>query len=156
MVFCLRKCTPEDRNLIIEFLNERWGSPLIALGNRLIDASALPAVTTEPVGQGLATFDLDEGQLISLDATVPGQGLGTALLEATAAEFRAAGHLEMRVTTTNDNLDALRFYQRRNFRLVAIKPDAVEAARRLKPTIPLVGAYGIPVRDEIVLVRSLV
>jgi hypothetical protein len=54
------------------------------------------------------------------------------------------------LTTTNDNLDALRFYQRRGFRISAVRPRAVERARAtLKPEIPEVGAYGIPVRDEI-------
>jgi hypothetical protein len=56
------------------------------------------------------------------------------------------------LVTTNDNLDALRFYQRRGFRLAKLRRGAVDAARsRLKPTIPEVGSFGIPIRDEIVL-----
>ena len=58
--------------------------------------------------------------------------------------------------TTNDNLSALRFYQRRGFRLVKIWPGAVDAARKsLKPTIPQVGQNGIPIHDEIDLCRML-
>jgi hypothetical protein len=57
--------------------------------------------------------------------------------------------------TTNDNLDALRFYQRRGLRLVGLAPDAVAASRRLKPGIPEIGAYGIPLRDELTLELSL-
>jgi hypothetical protein len=54
--------------------------------------------------------------------------------------------------TTNDNVDALRFYQRRGFRLAALRTRAVdELRRRLKPTIPAVGEHGIPIRDEIEL-----
>jgi hypothetical protein len=59
------------------------------------------------------------------------------------------------LTTTNDNLDALRFYQRREFRLVTVRPNAVEESRRLKPQIPDVGCYDIPIRDELDLVREL-
>jgi len=55
------------------------------------------------------------------------------------------------VTTTNDNLDALRFYQRRGFRLVALRPGAVDGARGPKPSLPQIGAYGIPLHDEIEL-----
>jgi ribosomal protein S18 acetylase RimI-like enzyme len=56
------------------------------------------------------------------------------------------------VLTTNDNVDALRFYQRRGFRLVELRPGAVDAAREvLKPEIPRAGAYGVPLRDELVL-----
>ena len=52
----------------------------------------------------------------------------------------------------NDNVDALRFYQRRGMRLVRLWPDAVTQARKLlKPEIPLVGADGITVRDELEL-----
>ena len=57
--------------------------------------------------------------------------------------------------TTNDNLRALRFYQRRGFRLKELRPGAVNDARRLKPQIPLYGADGIPMRDEIELIASL-
>jgi hypothetical protein len=34
-------------------------------------------------------------------------------------------------------------------RLVALRPDAPAQARRVKPGIPLVRAYGIPLRDEL-------
>ena len=54
--------------------------------------------------------------------------------------------------TTNDHVDALRFYQRRGFQLAAVHRGAVEDSRgKLKPEIPVVGAYGIPLRDEIEL-----
>jgi hypothetical protein len=58
------------------------------------------------------------------------------------------------VITTNDNVDALRFYQRRGFCLAAVHRGAVDRSRAsLKPEIPAVGAYGIPLRDEIELER---
>lgn len=155
MPLVLRKSGPADREAISRFLEERWGSTRIALRGRLVDAADLPAITTDPVGLGLATYDVEAGELLSLDAVTPGRGIGTALVEAVAAELRQADHAVMRVTTTNDNLDALRFYQRRGFRITAIRPDAVDAARRLKPTIPLEGHFGIPIRDEIELVLKL-
>ena len=61
----------------------------------------------------------------------------------------------MWLITTNDNLNALRFYQGRGFRLVAVHPGAVEASRRLKPQIPELGSFGIPIRDELELELSL-
>jgi hypothetical protein len=73
-----------------------------------------------------------------------------------SAAVRAAGLSRIWVVTTNDNLDALRFYQRRGFRLLALRPAAVDAARRsLKPSIGTVGSYGIPLRDELELVLDL-
>jgi hypothetical protein len=55
----------------------------------------------------------------------------------------------------NDDVEALRFYQRRDFRLAELHVGTADAARERKPWIPLVGAHGIPVRDELVLVRQL-
>jgi len=57
--------------------------------------------------------------------------------------------------TTNDNLLALGFYQRRGFHICAVNPDAITEARKIKPSIPQIGLEGIPLRDEIVLEISL-
>jgi hypothetical protein len=81
--------------------------------------------------------------------------VGSALLDAAAATARAEGCARLRLITTNDNLDALRFYQRRGFRLVALRPGAVDVARVLKPQIPRTGDFGIAVRDELELEREL-
>jgi hypothetical protein len=76
-------------------------------------------------------------------------------MEAVAANARQLRCHEIRLTTTNDNLDAIRFYQRRGLRLVALRPGAVDRARLEKPEIPRVGDYGIPLRDEIDLARRV-
>jgi hypothetical protein len=59
------------------------------------------------------------------------------------------------LVTTNDNLDALRFYQRRSWRLVQVNRDAVDFASVLKPLIPKIGAYAIEIHDEIELEYAL-
>lgn len=40
-------------------------------------------------------------------------------------------------------------------RLVAVHQGAVDAARRLKPAIPLIGKHGIPIHDELELELEL-
>jgi ribosomal protein S18 acetylase RimI-like enzyme len=82
------------------------------------------------------------------------QGVGSALIEAVTASSRV-GFEAIRLSTTNDNVDALRFYQRRGFRLTALRPGAVDESRRLKPTISMNGQHGIPIHDELDLVRPL-
>lgn len=59
------------------------------------------------------------------------------------------------MVTTNDNLRALALYQRRGFRLVALRCGAVDDARRRKTSIPEVGDGGIPLHDELELARLL-
>ena len=51
--FDLRKSSPTDREAIVEFLTTRWGSPLVLLRGKLIDASTLPAFMTDPPGLGV-------------------------------------------------------------------------------------------------------
>ena len=58
------------------------------------------------------------------------------------------------LTTTNDNLPALGLYQSLGFRIVRVRPDAVTRAREVKPQIPVTGYRGIPMRDELDLVRE--
>jgi RimJ/RimL family protein N-acetyltransferase len=51
--------------------------------------------------------------------------------------------------TTNDNAPAQRFYERLGFRLVLVREGELRRSRLLKPEIPLVGAGGVPIRDEL-------
>jgi GNAT superfamily N-acetyltransferase len=72
-----------------------------------------------------------------------------------AESARAAGCRRLWLITTNDNLPALRFYQKRGFVLVRLHRGAVAGSRRLKPEIPLTGSEGIPIRDELELELEL-
>jgi GNAT superfamily N-acetyltransferase len=153
----MRLRRPEDQTWIDQVLADRWGPPgLVVAHGELFDPRTLSAFIAGD-REGLATFriaaDRSFAELVTLDALAPRRGVGTALVDALRTYLRAEGVPLLRVTTTNDNLDALRFYQRRGFRIVAVRPGAVDAARRLKPSIPAVGAYGIPLSDEIELER---
>ena len=102
----------------------------------------------EPIGVALWHVAGDETELTYLWAFEAGARIGTRLMEAMSERVATA----IWVVTTNDNVDALRFYQRRGFRLRELRPGAVDAARRdLKPAIP-VERDGIAIRDEIELV----
>jgi ribosomal protein S18 acetylase RimI-like enzyme len=95
-------------------------------------------------------------ELTSIAADPPRKGIGSKLMDAVLVAARAAGCTRIWPTTTNDNLDALRFYQRRGFRLEALRPGAVDRAReRLKPELPEIGSHGIPMRDELDLALML-
>lgn len=105
-------------------------------------------------GLSVAAYRLAAGdcELVLLEAFERGHGTGTALLDAVVEQARAAGARRLWLVTTNDNVDALGFYQRRGLHLVPLWPDAVTQARTLlKPEIPLIGDHGIAIRDEIEL-----
>ena len=95
-------------------------------------------------------------EIVSIDAQPQHAGIGSMLLGAAIRAAREEGYTVLWLTTTNDNLDAIRFYQRRGFRLSALRPGAVDRAREaLKPEIPEVGSYGIRMSDELDLELDL-
>jgi len=93
--------------------------------------------------------------VVSIDAVVKGAGAGTVLLAAAVEQAERAGLRRLWLVTTNDNLDALRFYQRRGMRMVKVTPGALDESRRIKPGIPLVGDFGIEIHDELRLEMRL-
>ncbi len=155
----IRASTNADRDWVRDFVREHWGSEIVVSRGHKYDPSGLPGFVAEQDEQviGLATYHIDGDtcELMTLDSLVEGRGVGIALVEAVVEAARAAGCLRLWFITTNDNVDALRFYQKRGFRLVALYPDAIAESRKLKPEIPLVGAHGIPIRDEIALEKRL-
>ena len=92
---------------------------------------------------------------MTIESTKPGIGIGTMLIKAVTQTAREAGCKRLWLITTNDNLHALHFYQKRGFRLVTVHRNAVDAARQLKPRIPLIGNDQIPLHDEIELEMML-
>jgi GNAT superfamily N-acetyltransferase len=144
-----------DRADIVALLVESWGSTTVVSRGRVHDAGTLPVkiATCDGALVGLATFHLeeDECELVTLDSTEQGHGIGSALLAAVTEEAVQRGAHRLWLITSNDNLDALRFYQRRGMRLCAIHRDAIDQARLVKPSIPLVGNFGIAIRDELEL-----
>jgi ribosomal protein S18 acetylase RimI-like enzyme len=151
----VRPLRDDERDWLAERLRESWGSPEVVSRGRLRDASRLEALVCEEGNRslGVATLELRRGdcELVTIDAFEGGRGAGTALLKAAVERARAEGCGRLWLITTNDNLRALRFYQRRGLRLAALHPGGSDEARRLKPEIPEVGYHGIPIRDELEL-----
>lgn len=150
----VRDLRPADLPRAEALLEEGLGGRLQARRGELIDVLDRPGLVAEAGGTlaGLLTYDPQraECELVAIVAAVRGQGIGSALV---AALRDRVPDRPIWVVTTNDNLDALRFYQRRGFRLRALRAGAVdEARRRIKPAIPEIGAHGIPLRDELELV----
>ena len=65
------------------------------------------------------------------DALREGAGVGRRLIEAVAEADRAQGARELVVMTANDNLRALRLYQRTGFRLYELRAGGVQVAGAL-------------------------
>ena len=152
--FQIRPLNIEDKNWIPQFITERWGAEFIVAHGKIYYPRDLPGFVALKGAEraGLITYCLAEKncEIVSIDSLVQSVGIGTALIEAVTGVARESACKRVWLTTTNDNLNALRFYQKRGFVLVTIHQNAVNVARQYKP-IPLTGANGIPIRDEIEL-----
>ena len=153
----VRAAGPADAALVVELLTGSWGGTVVVAHGRRYDAASLPALLAWRGARavGLLTYEVgaDAWEIVTIDAVEPRAGVGTALLTEVAERAWAAGAERIWLITTNDNLDALRFYQRRGMRIVGVSPGAVDAARKMKPSIPLIGMHGIELHDEIILER---
>jgi len=145
----------DDGDWVAALLKDRWGCTRIVSRGRVHEADTLPGFVATQEGErvGLLTYSVDgkECEIVTIDSLAGGKRIGSALLEAARDFAVSAGCSRLWLITTNDNLDALRFYQKREFVLVAVHRNAISQSRRLKPGIPLIGKDGIPLRDEIEL-----
>lgn len=146
----IRAKVPADEAWVRERLTERWVSAVVASTSGLHDAATLDGLVAELDGEtvGLLTYRFADGECeaVTVDAYESGKGIGTALLRAVADLARALGCRRAWLTTTNDNLPALRFYQRQGWDLVRLHHGAVDEWRRtVNPTIPERGLDDIPI-----------
>jgi hypothetical protein len=134
---------------------DAWGSIRVVTRGRLTeDVTRLPGFVAEapagtPIGFVLLRVEDGEAEVVVLQSLRRGRGAGTALLDAARTSALEAGCRRLWLVTTNDNLHALRFYQRRGWSWIAMHRDAVVESRRLKPEISALGADGIPILHEL-------
>jgi ribosomal protein S18 acetylase RimI-like enzyme len=151
----IRAFTDADRPWAERLLGENFGGRLQVRLGAVIDPLACPGFVAEREGEpvGIVTYeaDGDDVEVVYIEVTEKHGGIGTSLVDAVEARTEPR---RLWLVTTNDNLDALRFYQRRGFRIAHVRPGAVDETRKaLKPSIAEVGNFAIPIRDEIVLER---
>ena len=156
--FIVRAVDSDDGDWVAKFITERWGAEFVVAHYEVFYCRDLPGfvATKGEKKHGLLTYKIvgDDCEVVSLDSLQPCAGIGTALIDAVKATAVESACKRLWLVTTNDNMNALRFYQKRGFTLVKINRNAIDFARKLKP-IPLIGADGIPLRDEIELEMML-
>jgi ribosomal protein S18 acetylase RimI-like enzyme len=159
VTWTLTPLTPAGREEVRRFIAARWGADFVVAHGQVYYPHELPGQAALQAREivGLVTWHIagDACEIVTLDSLQPASGLGTALIAAARSAALAAGCRRLWLITTNDNLTALRFYQKRGFQLAALHRNALAVSRQRKPTIPLVGENGIPLRDEIELEQLL-
>ena len=148
-----------DREWVKTFMIEHWCAEEMIVHGEVVFPAELPGFVCLHAGTvlGLITYRINEAgcEVMSLDSLQNNRGIGTSLLQAVIETARQNKCRKVSLITTNDNLNALRFYQKRDFCISGIFPGAVTRSRLLKPSIPLIAENGIPIRDEIELTLML-
>jgi GNAT superfamily N-acetyltransferase len=156
----IREKSEDDQDWVNATTKSEWTAEIVVVHGDTYRPSDLPGLVAEFEGErvGLLTYCLLDKhcEIITLSSNKRRIGVGTSLLERFEALAISKGYKRLRVTTTNDNVDALMFYQKRGFRIVEVYPNAVEYSRSIKPDIPLIAPNGIAITDEIELEKVLV
>ena len=170
--FTIRPLERSDREWVAHFLDERWGTTQIVSRGKAVYGHLLPGFMAErgmvaeaedheeesaAENIGLITVHIGEKdcEITTLDSLDESMGVGSALVEAVEEWAREAGIERLWLVTTNDNLEALKFWQKRGYELVSVHRNAIADARRIKPQIPITGLNGITIRDEIELEKLI-
>jgi len=145
--------TYKDR--IVNFIKNNWasGQPIIVSKGKVHYIHKLPGyfVQLNNKIEGVITYNIEknECEVVSIDSKTENKGIGTTLLNNVIEKARIENCKRVWLITTNDNIRAIRFYQRRNFDMVALYRNEMEKERKIKPGIPLIGNDNIPIKHEI-------
>ncbi len=156
--FVIEALGPADKGWVLEWIAEQWNAPMVVVHGQIYQPHQLPGFAArmagrggEPVGLVTYTIEGKDCEVVTLDSRQTDHGIGTGLIEAVEKQARQAGCRRVWLVTTNDNLHALGFYQKRGFHICRVDPGAVDRSRRIKPEIPLTGNENIPIHDELEL-----
>lgn len=148
-----------NKQVLIDLFIDNWGDDEMVVSSGTYQLSELPGFVAYDESEiiGVITYIIrnDQIEIISLDSFRENVGIGSQLLKKLEEISEEKDITNISVITRNDNLNALKFYQKRGYNITKVIPNAVEKARKQKPSIPLFAENGIPIRDEIVLEKYL-
>ena len=153
MMFKIKPIENRLKQLVREVWVNNWGSDLMVTRGkvyRVLDYPGYVAVENDKI-IGLIVYRIEdkECEILSLDSLSENRGIGTRLLEEVIKISRNNGCNRVWLITSNDNTNAMRFYQKRGFEFKEVYINAIEDARKIKPQIPIVGYDNIPIKHEI-------
>jgi GNAT superfamily N-acetyltransferase len=155
----IRPINEDDRSWLTPWLKTHAGDTVIVSPGGVHQADERPGFVVmqddQPIGLATYLVDNDQCELVTLHSLAEGIGVGSALISAVKEVAASFGCWRLWLVTTNDNLNALRFYQKRGFVLVGVHRNGMDEVRRIKPDVPLIGMEGIPLRDMIELEMPL-
>jgi len=152
LVYGIRKMgSASEKETVRELVKRFWGEDQQLTFGRVFEVSKLPAYVAKvknKVAGFVASASLGDAVIIVALGVAPEYqscGIGGELVERVECEARRMGKRKLLVSTSNDDLPALAFYQCRGFQIFSVKTNVIAK----KHGKILVGIGGLPIRDEL-------
>lgn len=148
----IKEIDTECRGAVNKILKDEWNCPPSVSRGKAIDTTMLSGFVfiSDNKITGIITYNIEntDCEIVTLNSFDENKGIGTALINAVldVAKERCCSRLWL--ITTNDDIGAIRFYQKKGFDLVAAHINAIDESRKIKPSIPLIGMDNIPIKHE--------
>jgi|SRR3972149_7824421 len=159
MSYSIRAIEEKDFDAVAAQICAHWTLTKLGYIDGFIETYGLPGLVAVEDNQviGSLTWRPYENclQVVTLISDQEARGIGSALLKAAEDEARRLKFPRVLISTENSYIDALVFYQKRGYVLHRVHLNVVENLRKQKPSIPEIDTNGIPVRDQIDLIKDL-
>lgn len=148
-----KRISTSDRTLVDEFIRQQWYTTTMIIRGKEVDMTQTEGFYVKEQEDiiGLITYLVSDDvlEVTSLNSLRENQGIGSKLVDAVIREAKDRKLKKILVVTTNDNINAIKFYQKRGFDMARLYHNALDISRKIKPEIPLIGDHSIPLRHEI-------
>ncbi|MFN2302783.1 MAG: GNAT family N-acetyltransferase, partial [Anaerolineales bacterium] len=125
----------QDHERISEIVCDLWGDESVVVHNEIFNPKKLEGfkAVEDDIIIGILHYQIrgSECEILTLASLREKHGVGTALINAIETLAKSNGCHKLSLITTNDNLLALGFYQRRGFHLKALFPNQVAQSRKI-------------------------
>lgn len=147
----------QERAAVRRFVKRFWGEQEQLTFDRKFTVALLPGYVAKLKGKVvgfISAADMDDAAIVVALGVLPqyqGSGIGKGLIKKVEEDAAGRGKKRLLVSTSNDDLPALAFYQSLGFQLYEVKPNVI--AEKHGKTLPGIG--NLPIRDELRLQKKL-
>ena len=128
--------TKKDNEAVFEII-KGWGSDILVSKGKIYKAEDLDGILTyennKIIGLGLYYIKNNACEIVLLETFLQNKGIGTQIIEKIKENAKMKNCKRIWLITSNDNIDAIKFYQRRGFSIANIYKNAMDKSRELKP-----------------------
>ena len=144
--------TENDFGAVSEII-KGWGSDVLVSRGKPHKARDLEGILVyeneKIIGLGLYYIKNNECEIVLLETFAQNKGIGTRIIERIIEIAKENKYKKIWLVTTNSNINAIKFYQKKGFDISNIYINAMDEARKIKPEIPKMTDNGIKIKDEI-------